>query len=357
MQRIKEIYEELEQCTDNAVRLDLLAELSTHFVNTDLTRCAEVVEQIGALAKHTNDHRAFAFYHSGLGRLYYRNSQFGLALVEFEKAVESAKMVGDSRLESNCYHSLGMVYWHMGMFEKSLEVSMLSLNFFSDEDKTGNKAMCYNSIGNIHERLGEYDKAEAAYLKGLDILNSLGEERMLYNVMGNLGLIKIRKKEFKSAIEYLKPVHEGFMKLKHLNGEQLTLVQLGNAYVGLGQYAKGMNFYTKALKSFKQSENKIAEAEALVGLGNVYLHLEGYEDALKHFDKAMEIVLGINYHAAICDLYIDYANVYQAMKDITKAIEAVDKGLGLAQSKNLMLETQKLLSKKNELQKLSAQVA
>lgn len=358
MLKIKEVYQQLEDCTDDIERIELLAILSSEFLNTDINRCQEVVDQLGELAKKLNNPKAFGYYYSSLGRIYFRQTKYREAEQSFNWAIGYAQEAKAPMLESNCYHSLGMVFWNEGQYEQSLEVSKKALVFFeATNDQSGNKAMCYNNIGNIYERLGEYDKAEDAYMQGMKILKGIGDKRLIYNVQGNLGVIKLRKQEYKKALVHLEPVLEGFKSIKHGIGEALTLVQLGHAYMGLGQYAKAMGYYTKVLKKVKDSEFKSVEAEVYVGLGNLYLNLEGYDDAVKHYEKAMEVLKSINNFSGICELYIDFANVHQAMGDHNKALEMVEIGLKIAEEKALKLELKKLKAKRDELEELKSMVA
>lgn len=358
MLRIKSLYEQLETCTDDMKRVELLAELSTEFINGDLNRCTEVVEQMGDLAKKIGNPKALGYYYSGLGRIHYKQSHFQDAITAFNIAIDYAIAAKDAMLESNCYHSLGMVYWKEADFEQSLRVSLKALDFFKNrEDPSGNEAMCYNNVGNIYERMGEYDKAEEAYLQGYEIAIATNEPRLLNNVMGNLGVIKLRKKQYLEALKYLEPVYEGFKKMKHTTGEILTLSNVGQAYVGLGQYAKGMKFYLEALKLLKTNDYKSVEADVYRGLGDIYLGMDGYEEAMKHYEKGMEIVKAIDYYSGICAFYTDFAKIYQAQGNMNAALEAIDKGLSLAKTRKLPVETQLLEETKATLLNEKARVA
>lgn len=357
MERVKKIYQQLEICTSNSEKLELLADLSTHFLNTDLKRCAEVVEQIGNLAKETDNNKAFGYYYSGMGRIAFKQSKFAEAHDAFKTAIDYARAAGDTMLESNCLHSLGMVYWKEGKFDDSLAVSLKALEYFNNlNDTTGNKALCYNNVGNIYERMGEYDKAEEYYQQGMAILETIGEERMICNVKGNLGVIKMRKQEYAAALKYLLPVHAGFKKLKHDTGEVLTLAHLGHTYTGLRQYAKAMEYFLLVLKRAKNHDHKFAEAEAYRGLGNIYLTMEhiGAEEALKQYEKGMEIVKSIDYQAGICEFYIDFAKAYELTNQIALALDAANHGLAIANDKKLPSEKKRLETLKAQLLSIKA---
>jgi tetratricopeptide (TPR) repeat protein len=354
MLKIKSLYQELESCNDDLKRVELLAELSTEFINSDLNRCTEVVQQMGDLAKKLGDPKALGYYYSGLGRIHFKLSQFQDAIRAYNIAIDYAKAANAPMLESNCCHSLGMVYWIEGAFDKSLELSLKALSFFkSIEQPSGNEAMCYNNVGNIYERMGDYDKAEEAYQQGYDIAKASNEPRLLNNLMGNLGVIKLRKKQYKDALDYLEPVYKGFKEMKHVSGELLTLSSVGQAYVGLGQYAKGMKFYLEALKLLKTNDFKAVEADVYRGLGDIYMGMDGYDEAMKHYEKGMEIVKSIDYYSGICTFYADFAKVRQAQGNINAALEAVNTGLELAKGRKLPKET--LLLEETKARLLSEQ--
>jgi predicted ATPase len=64
---------------------------------------------------------------------------------------------------------------------------------------------------------------------------------------------------------------------------------IGEAYLGIGEYEIGQNFFMDALELTQQLKDKPGIANAHTKLGEVSLALEKFQDAETHFSKALEI--------------------------------------------------------------------
>jgi len=141
----KAIYEELEQCTDDHRRLDLLFNLATDFLNFDEKRCLQVAEDINVLAEKLDSNLGRSYYHSSLGRVFFKKSQFAEASAAFNKALEMAMLTDDLKIQGICLDTLGVVYTQQNKCAKAIEVSTRALHIFEQLPNTTRlQVVCYN---------------------------------------------------------------------------------------------------------------------------------------------------------------------------------------------------------------------
>lgn len=353
MLRTKAIYEELEQCTDDHKRLVLLFDLATAFLNFDEKRSLETAEAINELAAKLDSNIGRAYYHSAKGRVLYKKSLFGESAKEFNKALDKAMLTDNLTFQAVCLDTLSVVYSQQQETEKAIEASYRALEVFQQQPNTLRyQAISYNNIGNAYKRMLDYAKAEEAYLQGLVIAREDNDERTQANVLNNLAAINIEQENFKQSLGYAKQALAIFKNVSHKHGEVHSTVFLGHTYVGLGEYAKGMDCYLAAQKLLKQVDHKPIEIHIYKGMADVYVGLQAYDEAIKHYQKAAKLAKTIEDFNELSDMYYHLGNAYQAMGNLKEAIRAIDSGI---EASNLDLgkdsKLPKLLSKRAELGK------
>jgi len=157
----------------------------------------------------------------------------------------------------------------------------------------------------------EYEKAEVAALKALDLDNSLGEAH------ASLGLIKIMmwdwsdaEDAFRTAIE-LNPrnslIHTWYaLLLKCIGNDDIAIQEIQEAfnldplswivYSNLSQIYISIHDYDKAIETLEEASQLFVEYDASSYLGRAYLNKEMYEKALRIFKESNnKIWTGITY--------------------------------------------------------------
>lgn len=331
MIRTKAIYEELEQCTDENKRLELLFELTTALLNFDEKRSLQVAEEIKELSEQLDSNLGRSYYHSALGRVFFKKSQFPEATTAFKKALETAMQTDDQVMQGICLDTLGVVYNQQNKCAKAIELSTQALLIFEKLPNTSRyQIVCYNNIGNTYKKLDEFAQAEETYLLALKLAEADDDNRMRANILNNLGAINIVQGNHKVAKRYVEQAMAIFKSISHKHGEVHAMVFVGHCNFALGNYAKAMDDYLNGLKLLKQVDHKPIEAQAYKGLGDVYHKLEAYPEALKHYQKALTIATSIEDHIDVCDLYQSISSTYLKMDNKSAAKKAIQEGKELA---------------------------
>ncbi|CAN5246673.1 hypothetical protein BH09BAC1_BH09BAC1_13310 [soil metagenome] len=350
MLRTKNIYEQLETCTDDEIRLGLLFDLTVAFLNFDEKRSFEVADEIWALAEKMDCNKGRSYYHSARARVFYKKSKFAEATLEFNKALDKALLTSDLTLQAICLDSLGVVYNQANEYDKAIDASTKALETFKQIPNTVNyQIVCYNNIGNVHKRTCNYADAELVYLDALNLAIETNDTRLCANVRNNLAAINIEQHQYKNALQYTLTALQAFKEINHKHGEAHATVFIGLCYSGLGEYAKALEQFLLAIKLLKQTDHKPIEAYAYKGLGDVYIKLEAYNEALKHFKKALLISEEIEDYLEMCDMHAEISKIYHRMGKPHEALERIKTGKSLAEKHNLPLKLQALQALEQQL--------
>ena len=237
-------YESLEEIEERIVlRERLLAELG------------DVEETIAARAE----------LHYTLGGLYRFKRGYEEALKHAQQVIELAKQMGNERLKTWAWNTVGNVYADLGRYHEAIAEYERAIEL------DPGYAIPHTGLGNVYAELGRYDDAIAEYERAIELdpkdtypHNGLG------TIYARLGHYADAIAEFERAIEldpkYAYP-HTG----------------LGNVYHELGQYYDAIAGCERAV------ELDPGDAYPHNSLGNVYYELGRYEDATAEFQKAIEL--------------------------------------------------------------------
>lgn len=353
MIKIKAIYEELEQCTNDLKRLDLLFDLATGLLNFDEKRSLEVADEISTLAEKLNNNKGRSYYHSAKARVFFKKSQYAQAAMEFNKALTMAMLTDDLVLQAICQDSLGVSYCQQNKCDEALLASnkaLETLQQITHINTLGYQITAYNNIGNVYKRLNDTEKAEATYLQGLKLAEEANDVRIKCNLLNNLCAISLVSHRYAQGLVYAQKALAGFKSLNHKHGEVHAQVFMGYCLAGMGEYAKAMDCYIIGLKMLKQVDHKPIEAYTYKGMADVYMHMGALPEALKNLKKGMEIVAAIKDYQEITEFYVAIVKTYIAMGNHQEALKTAQAGINLAEEHNITNELVQLKALQTQLQ-------
>lgn len=268
-----------------------------------------------------------------LGRLYYSQNEYDLALEYNFKALQIRKeILGEKHPDvAASLNNIGVVYYDKGEYDKVLEYYFQTLQI--DKEIRGEKhiyvADSYDNIGNAYNALDDYDKALEYHFKALQIRKEiLGEHHALVaNSYNNIGLDYSEKGEFDKALEYYS---NSLQLFKEIFGENHVDVansyhNIGLVYTDKGEYDKALEYYFKSLQIRRElfGENHPDVAASYNNIGVVYDEKYEYDKALEYHLKALQIkqeILG-EVNPDVAASYSNIGIIYYERGELDKALE------------------------------------
>ena len=180
------------------------------------------------------------------------------------------------------------------------------------------------NLGLVNTYQGNYKDAVTYYLKALKIWESTKNMKLISTGYSDLGIVFYFQENYEKAIYYW----ENCIKINPDKGadEQMNnLSNLGQAYVGLGNYDKASMYLRKVLHHYEKNKKSGQYINALTGLANVEFKRKGYTQALIYYTEIIKLREENN--GRNNDLAIAYLNVSLIYGEFNKPKEALEYGL------------------------------
>jgi tetratricopeptide (TPR) repeat protein len=185
--------------------------------------------------------------------------------------------------------------------------------------------------GNLLSVMGKYTEANAQFEQALQMANANGYDWQQINTLIDVsnsantqGLTARAKESAQKAVD--------LAQLKHLNNLVAGgLIQLGNSYMGGGDYDQAEKYFKQATESARENKGKRNEAVGLRNLGGLYVTQLRTDEGLTLIQQALALFRAQNYFrdVAVCNRQI--ARVNRRKGDYGLALKALDENLQLAQ--------------------------
>ncbi|MBK8147239.1 MAG: CHAT domain-containing protein [Acidobacteria bacterium] len=209
------------------------------------------------------------------------------ALKIYLDVLEIFREVGQVSLQARTLNNLGNLYSERGNYLKAIEYHSDALVFRRLTTDISGEAQTLNSLGFAYAGLGERQLALDSFKKALRIRHERGELRDEAIVLSNIGLLYNALGDNERAIGYL----EGSLALRRRTGdrggEAITLNNLGMAVSDTEPQAAIVHF-ENALKIFSELGFENQKATLFNNFGNAYLGLKDRRKALEYFQLALE---------------------------------------------------------------------
>ncbi len=182
-----------------------------------------------------------------------------------------AKIAKSIKGQAACYSNLGVYYFYLSLYEKSLQQQYLALRLFEQLDDPSGLANVYMNIANIFVIQKEYDKALNAYNKSLEYLKRLENEYYIARVKNNMAILYKNQKKLHIADSLYKSTYKIFVAFDDSVNVAKTLINLGVLAYEQFQYDTAISYYNKALQivqSLNDTDNFIL---IYVNLAETYL--------------------------------------------------------------------------------------
>jgi tetratricopeptide (TPR) repeat protein len=178
-------------------------------------------------------------------------------------------------------------YRSLEEIKRSIELKEKLLSELSAEDEISGYLLL--SLGILYYQIGSYKKSLEYYEKALKIAQDIGNRQNEGAVLGNLGLAYHSLGEAKRAIEYYEQALTIARKIGDRRNEGAWLGNLGVAYYALGQLKRVIGYYEQAITIAREIKDKGGEGYWLNNLGVVFKDLKKYDLALACYLLARKI--------------------------------------------------------------------
>ena len=273
-----------------------------------------------------------------LGQKFFDEEDYSEAKHYLERSNSIQKSIFQSeynRLTGGTNYYLGLTYFQLGKYDKSLSLSLKALDIQTHLLGSNHKRVSaiQNSIGKTYFKLGEYQKAK----EHLNIARNLGQlnfgevHKSIATAFNYLGRVNLVLGDYEQALHDLNQSKS--LHIEIFGNEHKSVVTdynlLGLTYFQKGDFKSSLEFYDKALNISQKvnGQNHNMTANTYFNIARVYTQIGLYDQALQHIQTTLNIQQDIfsNIHSNMGDSYYLMGRNFYNQKRYLQAIEKLEK--------------------------------
>lgn len=213
----------------------------------DYDKALLFIDQTAELSNSLNYDKGSAQSNYYKGLIFSNKNDGKNAVVYFEKALNSFKILNDTIGIAKVNGKLGIIQIERGNFKKGLQNSLSAISIFEEEDLKDDLSNAYNSLAKAYFKSKKFDKALQYNKKSLRIREELDDLEGMKYTLKNLGELYALKNNYRLSIDN----YERMLTLlnnkkdKDLRGEVMT--SLGKSYLAINDLKKAAEYLRAGL--------------------------------------------------------------------------------------------------------------
>lgn len=230
-----------------------------------------------------------------LGMTYYNLDKYDKSVDCNENSLNLFRQLGDKKGEALALISVGRYYYTLGDYEQGLQCGKQALDIAQEIEDRSSEAEALNILGMIYRGMENYQQAIDSHQEQIFIAREIGDLREEGHAMGNLSIVYEKLEDYPQSANYAHQFLSISQKLGDRRGEGAALHSFGIALLELSHFSEALETLQTALEIFREVASQSEEAQTLIDLAIVYWELDEEISALQYCNQALALAteLGI----------------------------------------------------------------
>jgi serine phosphatase RsbU (regulator of sigma subunit)/Tfp pilus assembly protein PilF len=340
----------LLETANDSVKVQTLLALSRLYLSRNLLESVDYATSAVDLAKKTGDLDLQSQALTNLGAARYYQGNFEKAGEVWIEGIEVLKHMEDLYVDDSVkrvkikenlatlLNNVGVIYKNQGKYDKAIEYYQENLRIHEELGNLLSMARSHANIGNVYFYFGiDYNKALEYYNTALELFrqhsagSSLSAESITFGVSGiantylNIGMVYKVLKNMGLAIDNFRKALRVFRELDDKPGIANTENQMGLVYLEGGSYEEALTASMNALTIYREIGQRKEVAATLNNLGMIYYRWGRYDQALEFYNQSLDLTKELNLKREVYDNYKDISDTYSAMGSYKLALQNYQK--------------------------------
>jgi class 3 adenylate cyclase len=255
-----------------------------------------------------------------------------------DEALALAEKLDYKKGVARSYHQIGVIYWHLGDYQKSLENYFLALPLNEQIGYQKGIAWDLGDIGLAYSTMGNLPKTLEFYLKALKINEKLGIKDAIAWNLRKIGRVYRLLSNYPKALEYYSKSLSKEETLGNKIGIGECYYEIAGIYRTQENYTEALKKYFVVLKIYEEIGNKSGIGSVANGIGTVYFDQGNYSEALKKYFEAKKIGEEIGKKGTLAINNRQIGKVFLKEKKYREASDYLKKGLSFAKEIGNLVE-------------------
>lgn len=247
------------------------------YAQEDYDKALLFIDQTAELSNSLNYDKGSAQSNYIKGLIFSNKNDGKNAIIYFEKALNSFKILNDTIGIAKVNGKLGVIQIERGNFKKGLQNSLSAISIFEEEGLKHDLSNAYNSLAKVYFKSKKFDKALQYNKKSLSIREELDDLEGMKYTLNNLGELYALKNDYRLSIDN----YERMLRLldikkdKDLRDEVMT--SLGKCYLAINDLKKAAEYLRAGLAFSQIQDNQLGVLKSL----NAFADLNTRNNRLK----------------------------------------------------------------------------
>lgn len=320
-----------EQQADDTLRLRTLNHIVNYYMYRDIDKAGSYIREQLALSNDITYPSGIALAHYQFGSYYYNLNQTDSAIFHYSKSLTLARKLSNSIYISQALRGLAIIAFSEGDLLKADSINDLDLANSIQANDTMGIALSYDFKGTINQNKGYYSIALDNVLKGLKLMELLGDSIRIGDGYNHLATLEMNMKNYEKGIEYNEIALKIYEAYDDVYYQAQALNDIGVMYKSLKEFEKAMDYFNRTIQKSKQAQVPSIEAAALTNIGGTYLELNQFELAIDNLKSSIDLSKSLNAHRRIAIAENRLADVYLSMDRPADAIIHASNALNYAE--------------------------
>ncbi len=229
-----------------------------------------------------------------LGRAAWGQGRFDVARAQFEQAYHALRGASDAVTEAVLLRNLAAVLWRSGDLSQARVYCQQALGLNRQLRHVRNESRDLLLLGIIADNEQRYDEAHALFDQVLHLAHQTGDRRLTASAYAEIGVTAIHQGRLDRTLHYLQQNLTMVRESGSLWHEGVTLSNLGDLKLKLGDFAGAEDCYTMALDMARQAGAAALESNVLAFWSLLDNYRGQYQDGAGRARNALEIAQGMN---------------------------------------------------------------
>jgi signal transduction histidine kinase/Tfp pilus assembly protein PilF len=270
-------------------------------------------------SKRANAYTIQAYIANKIGTFYRNNSNYKKALLYHNYGLKLSRKIKNISLEIISFNMLGVVYRRMDSINPAIENHQNALRIIENtkifsEDILKSKSVSLNSLGNIYLTLNQYDLALANFYKTLFIEKKLKNNKGISINYQNIGGVYENQNKLDFALD-------NYKKSLQYNHDAIGVLicnnNIGVILLKKKEPKKALDYILPTIAIANKVQDDFYTANAHIDLGWAYLELNQLEKAKSNLDIGLKIASKKNYPSYEATAYKLLSEIAEKQKDFS----------------------------------------
>ncbi len=272
--------------------------------------------------------KAFCLLNAGRGSfIIQHNVEMALGLVS--QALEIFRKIDAKKWIANTLLVQGIIHNTAGNREAAMYSVLRGIDFYETHPQEAcDWEMAYYFIGPVYKDLGKLQEAEILYLKGLS-KNKRGAEVWTGRLQTSLSGIYASEGKYSEALEIGQKALLTFREENNFVAESRALTDMGVIHKKMGNHDKALDYFLQGLEMREKHHVKQFILTSLLEISALYSETGKAVEAITYLKRAELLAKDIRALAKLCNIYQQIALTYKCLDAYKEALAYYEKFLEL----------------------------